>query len=413
MVTATDALVAVLKAVLDSIEGLSKVEYNKKGRKYRFVNNNFQRIREEDKHLVICPEDPDKNFATVSLFFILCNINGGAILDQFPDFALSIIGCAQQLERNGWYEEENSSVIHYKNSKYDPTVVQDVALEYATRVEPRHISMGLTLMMCAKLNFLHTDHHIGTKVEGHHMKHYITEYYGPEALTSPDVLIALKSFVHWGNIRGVLYKLDVPNIRVDETLERNFRTFPDPAEELKLSVYDRYPSGTSKYSLIRKSIDILGDWPYSRLVPYPTTGEFDLAWLYGLCHDIEKDPVRYHLRSQAKALCEMPVNLAELLSKYSANIGALLLLVSLVINVFRETGGEFLLQNLKIPKYTPEFIERNKEFHDRLVVVRNSIDEYEAKGWSEDDIVLRLGSGEKSLFAAVMEMREKYSDDYE
>ena len=56
-------------------------------------------------------------------------------------------------------------------------------------------------------------------------------------------------------------------------MKKCFDNFPDPMEELKLNVYDRYPSGTSKYSLIRKSIDILADWEFSKLIPTTTNIE--------------------------------------------------------------------------------------------------------------------------------------------
>lgn len=424
-VSTSEALIQILDLILNSIDDLNKVEYNKKGRKYRFVNNTFQRIREEDKHLVICPEKPEMDLATISSFFILYNINQGDILNKFPDFCLAIIGVAKQLELNQWYEEENSSVIHYKNSKYNPLVVRDIALDYATQVEPKHITMGLNLLMCSKLNFLHTDHHIGTKLEGYYMKHFINEYFGPEALVSQDVLVALKSFVHWGNIKGILYKLDVPNVKVSDKCKENFSKFPEPMEDLKTSVYDRYPSGTSKYSLIRKSIDILGDWTYSKLIPYPKQENLDseeesghdysLEWLYELCHNIEKNPIKYHLRLSTKALCEDPINLGELLTKYSPNLKSLLELISLIINVFNETGGEFLLQNSKIPKFTEELVKKNQVYYDRLVDIHGQIDSYEKKGWELDDIILRL-SGELrgySIFDKVMLMREKYIDDYE
>ncbi|ODV82292.1 uncharacterized protein CANTADRAFT_45119 [Suhomyces tanzawaensis NRRL Y-17324] len=418
MVSLSDTLVAVLDLILNSIDDLNKVEYNKKGRKYRFVNNTFQRIREEDKHLIICPEDLSLNLALILSYFILYNINGGDILSQYPDFCLAIMGVAQQLEQHQWYEEENSLVIHLKNSKYNPMAVQQMALDYATlhhQIEERHITMGLNLMMCAKLNFLHTDHHIGTKLEGYYMKHFISEYFGADALVAPDVLVALKSFVHWGNIKGILYKLEVPDVQTTAQLRANFAKFPDPMEELKLSVYDRYPSGTSKYSLIRKSIDILGDWKYSKLVPYPSF--YDLNWLYELCHNIEKNPIKYHLRSSTKSLCEDPVNLTELSNKHSTNIKSLLTLISLIINVFHETGGEFLLQNSKIPKLTDELIAKNRNYYTKLVKIQAAIESYEEKGWDSDDIVLRLNNGDtannQSFFDTVMAMREKYIDDYE
>jgi hypothetical protein len=423
MVSTSDALIAISDSILNSINELNKLEYNKKGRKYRFVNNTFQRIREEDKHLVICPEDLLQKLSIISSFYILYNINNGEIFDKYPDFCLSIIGVAHKLEVETWYEEENSSVIHLKNAKYNPLPIKDMALDFVLNnpIQPRHIEMGLNMLICSKLNFLHTDHHIGTKVEGHYMKHFIIEYFGEELLSSPDILVALKSFVHWGNIKGILYKLDVPHVNIDDKLANSFVSFPEPMEELKLSVYDRYPSGTSKYSLIRKSIDILGDWQYSQLIPYPqiesgeSDDDFNLQWLYELCHDIEHDPIKYHLRSASKGLCTEPVNLTELSSQHHNLIKSLLNLISIIINLFDETGGEFLLQNSKIPKLTNELIAKYHDYYDKLEKIQQSITGYEAKGWSPEDIVIRLktANGEASLFDKVMEMREKYIDDYE
>lgn len=417
MVSSSDALIALSDSILNSIGELNKLEYNKKGRKYRFVNNNFQRIREEDKHLIINPEDLSQKLAIISSFYILYNINQGEILDLYPDFCLSIIGVANELERNQWYEEENSSVIHIKNSKYNPLIIQDLALDFIERnpIEPKHIEMGLNLMICAKLNFLHTDHHIGTKVEGHYMKYFIKEYYGEELLTSPEVLVALKSFVHWGNIKGILHKLNIPNINISDAALKNFEKFPDPVEELKLSVYDRYPSGTSKYSLIRKSIDILGEWKYSKLIPYPKSEQFELNWLYELCHNIEKDPIKYHLRSSSKNLALDSVNLGELNSKYSDKIKSLLNFISIIINLFKETGGEFLLQNSKIPKLTSDLIDQNLDYYNQVAKIQENVAIYENKGWQADDIIIRLNNADSkdSLFDEVMKMREKYIDDYE
>lgn len=416
-VSSSDALIALLNLILNLVGELNKLEYNKKGRKYRFVNNNFQRIREEDKHLVICLEDALAQLATLLAFYILYNIDAGELLRHYRDFCLAIIGCAREIEANGWYEEENSLVVHVSNAKYNPTVVKAAALDYIDgAIEQRHIDMGLNLMMCAKLNFLHTDHHIGTKVEGFYMKQFIKDFFGEELLALPQVLVALKLFVHWGNIRGILYKLEVPNIKTTPQIVTLFSRFPEPMEELKLSVYDRYPLGTSKYLLIRKLIDVLGDWKYLPLIEYPTDYNFDLDWLYQLCHDIEKDPIKYHLRSLTKNLCDNPVNLGELLSRYLKHILALLDFISMIIHTFEETGGDFLLQNSKIPKLLPELVARHPALYEQVKKVHQQVLLYEDKGWEADDIVLRLNLGDaskSSLYATVMAMRDKYIDDYE
>lgn len=417
MVSPSDALIAVSDSILDRIDLLSRVEYNKKGRKYKFVNNNFQRIREEDKHLIVYPEALDEHLSVILAYLILRSIGNGEILHQYPDFCLSIVGVANELEENHWYEEENSSVMNYKASKflYSEETKAD-ALDFFDGVSAGHLDMGRTLLVCAKLNFLHTDHHIGTKVEGLYMKHFVSTYFGPDALNLPDVLVALKSFVHWGNIKGILHKLDVPNVSILEELKKAFETFPDPQEELKDNVYDRYPSGTSKYSLIRKLMDTVADLQFSRLIPYPENDDFGLDWIYALCHNIEHDPIRYHLRLAVKGLCEDPVNLNELSQSNSGRIKSLLLLIALVINVFPNTGAEFLLQNSKIPKFDDSLTENYASYYAQLVQIHSQIASYEEKGWDADDIVLRLHTPAlegRLLFDKVMEMREKYADDYE
>ncbi|RLV87688.1 hypothetical protein JA9_002408 [Meyerozyma sp. JA9] len=408
-----DCLVAVADLVLNSIDQLNKVEYNRKGRKYKFVNNGFQRVREEDKHLIIFPEQPDLHLGAVSAYSILSNINDGALLEQYPDFCRAVVGTADLLETKGWCEVGDSSVIHYRNSQFDLDEYKRSAFEVLKSVSDEHRTMGLNLMLCAKLNFLHTDHHIGVKVESYYMKYFVVEYFGDEALTSPDILVALKSFVHWGHIGGFLYRLEVPNISLSPQLKTSFDTLPDPVPELKESVHDRYPSGTSKYSLIRKAIDTIADYQYSSLIPYPQEPQFDLQWLYQLCHDIERDPIRYHLRSASKNLCVEPVSLNAIGSKYSHNVKVLLEFVSLVINTFDQTGGEYLLQNSKIPTLTPQLIDAHRTIYQELEHISTSIQEYEAKDWEPDEIVLRLARPEHSLVDAVSTMRLQFSDDYE
>ena len=85
----------------------------------------------------------------------------------------------------------------------------------------------------------------------------------------------------------------------------------------------------------------------------------------------------------------------------------------MIIHTFEDTGGDFLLQNSKIPKLTPELILRHSELYQQIQKLYDNVRSYEEKGWDTDDIVLRLGAPEKSLFSTVMAMREKYSDDYE
>ncbi|OVF05531.1 hypothetical protein A9F13_22g00759 [Clavispora lusitaniae] len=414
LLSTSDALVAVADAILQKKDALSTIEISKKGRKYKFVNNNFQRIREEDKHLIVHPEDLSLNLSTVSAYRILDSISSD-IFSEFRDVCLTIIGVARDLEVNGWYEEENSSVINHKVSRleYSPEE-REKALSFVQGVTKTHLIQGYNLLYCAKLNFLHTDHHIGTKLEGHYMRNYVQEYFGEEALESPTVLVALKSFVHWANIKGFLYKLEVPNIDISKEEEDSFRRLPDPCEELLCNVYDRYPSGMSKYSLIRKSFDIIADSPFSKLIPYPEGDVFDLTWLYDLCHDIEEDPARYHLRSVVKRLSKHPVNLNELNQEKNANVKSLLAVLSLILNTVGETGGDFLLQNSKIPKFSQELIDEMPKYYKQLVDISDKIEEYRYKGWSPSDIILRLqDKTQKCLYDEVMKMRDLHAEDYE
>lgn len=413
MVSTADALVSISDLILNSLDELHKVEYNKKGRKYKFVNNNFQRIREEEKHLIIYPEDLSAKLGVILSYSILSNINGGAILDEFPDLCLAIIGVANQLEVNQWYEEENSSVVNYRISKFDPIAAKDAALEYFKGVTDDHVRMGVDILVASKLSFLHTDHHIGIKLDNYYIKDYVCKHFGADALGNPDVLIALKSFVHWGNIKGILYKLEIPHINVSPSLKSSFDKFPDPPSDLKDGVYDRYPSGTSQYSLIRKALDILADYKYSKIIPFPTSPVFDLDWIFSLCDDIEINPIKYHLRSTKKNLCTEPVNLGELSQKYSVQIKNLLAIISFILNVFDNTGGEFLLQNSKIPKMNDAIIEKYNDYYTQLTAVKDNIESYEAKNWEANDIVLRLLKNENSIFDSVIEMRGKYIDNYE
>lgn len=414
LLSPSDALVAVADSVLQKIDSLSTIEISKKGRKYKFVNDNFQRIREEDKHLIVYPENLDLHLSTVLAFHILKSISND-LLSTFPDLCLSIVGVARDLEVNGWYEEENSSVINYKvlAQEFSEETKQN-ALEFVAKVTPDHLIRGYNLLYCAKLNFLHTDHHIGTKLEGHYMREFVEDYYGNDALELPQVLVALKSFVHWANIKGFLYKLEVPNIDISSQEARSYDRLPPPSESLLSNVYDRYPSGMSKYSLLRKSFDILADSPFAQLMPYPTAPVFELTWLYDLCHDIEEDPSRYHLRSAAKRLSRNPIHLPDLAHKYSENVSLLLAVLGLVLNTFSDTGGEFLLQNLKIPKFSDLLIGRMPEYYKQLVDINDKIEEYRYKGWDNNDIIVRLKDKvPHSVYLAVMSMRELHADDYE
>lgn len=408
-----DALIAVASTILDRAEGLLMTEVNKKGRKFKYVNDAFQRVQEEDKHLIIHPLDLSEGLSTILAYSILQSIDE-TLFERFPDVCLAIVGAAGEIEKQGWYEEEHSSVIPYKQLKFTYTLqMRQKTVEFAKGVKEEHLHQAVVILYCAKLSFFHTDHHIGNKLDDPYMRDYVEQFYGEEAVQLPEVILALKSFVHWANIKGCLWKLKVPNLNIDEALIKRFSSFPDPPAELLEVVNKRYPSGTSKYLLVRKLLDILADYDYAKVIPFPEGPEFDLHWIFDLCHKIESDPIRYHLRSSLKRLCTNPVNLIELSKEHKAQVQNLLSVISIVLNVFRIEEGETLLLNLKIPQFCDELIDEYEEYYNKLVDVLTKIDEYLHKGWGADDIVLRLyNSNTRNVHDEVNQMRDAFSEDY-
>lgn len=398
MTTLSDAMVVVSDSILGKISGLSLAEIVKRGRKYRFVKSSFHRVKDEDKHLVINPSLLADHVSTVLAYSIIKAIDAN-LFSEYRDLCLAIIGVARQLEENDWYENENSSVVALNDSNAitNPDLIEEARL-LVQEVTPAHVVQGCNILYCSKLNFLHTDHHIGTTFEGIYLRKYVEEYYGSEALELPEVLAAIKSFVHWGNIRYLLYKLGVPHMKLDDSLVHKFSTFPDPPQELKDCVYERFPSGTSKYSMLSNVIDMIADSKYSKVIPYPPDDNFDVAWLYDLCDDIERDPIRYHLRSIVKDLSKDPVNLNELSQVNHDKIDTMLRYVSLILNTIlsAESGG--LAQNSRLPVFSDALISAHEDYFKKLVDLQNSIEEYEQKGWDEDDIVLRLSNGRAPNF---------------
>lgn len=400
MVSTSDALIAVAENILANVDSLSSIEIAKRGRRYKFLNDSFQRVTEEDKHLIVHPDAPEEKISVVSAYKILKNIDP-EIFVSHKDLCLLIIGLALALEENHWYEEENSSVINYRFLSFSyGEEDKSAAMELLSMVTPEHLEKIYVVVYCSKLNFLHTDHHIGTSLEGDQLRHYMTEFLGAEALELETVLTALKCFVHWANIKGLLYKLQVPNIDLSEESKQRFDKFPDPPQDLVNAVYDRFPSGNSKYSLLTKLIDILRKYKFSYLVPYPTGIEYDYLWLIELCENIKADPARYHFRCGVKKLTKNPANLAELAQANAKLLKALLEYVALVLNVFDVPNSEFILQSTRLPKFLEDLVTRHADIYTQLMSVREIIDEYESKGWTLDDIVARFREDQRSIWDA-------------
>lgn len=399
----SEALVQISDIILAKVAGLSTTEISKRGRKYRFVNNNFQRVREEDKHLVVNPECLRDHTSTVLAYNILGSILTGIFLSH-RDLCLIIMGVARALEENHWYEEENSSVVHASllNIAVDMDQAK-CAVEFARGVTETHLAQGYNLLYCAKLNFLHTDHHVGSKLEGFNMRKYVEMYFGGDALESQVVLSALKSFSHWAHIKGLLYKLGVPHMDVDEPLKSRFSGFPDPPLELAEYVHARFPSGTSKYALMCKALDHVAQYKYARLVPYPQGLQFDCRWVYDLCDEITRDPARYHLRSKVKKLSLNPANLQELSQLRKESSEAILLIMSLVVNTLPGANSDFLIQNTRIPSFNDSLTSEYQKYYDNLLEIAKEIEDYENKGWAPEDIVLRMHKGHMTNFSDEIE----------
>lgn len=399
----SDALVTFADHILNSINSLNKLEYNKNGRKYKFINNGFQRVKQEDKHLIINDADMDMKCSIISSYNILHTINNGELLEQYPDFCLSIIGVARELELNGW--GESSNVIQYDEANQYPVQLIHDALEYSSQIKPTHLEMGLNLLMASKLNFFHTDHHLGTKIYGVYLIKYMKDYFGEDSINNAEMLIALKSFVHWGSIKCILYKLGLPNIYLTDDEFLCYKNFPNPPQELKEEIWNKYPSGTSKFYLIKNSLSlIMQTSDFATLIPYPEDDKYSLDWLFKLCKDIETDPIKYHLRSSSKTLCEEPANLNELNQTTSEGTAHLLNLVSMIINIFG-INLETLNKNSKIPKLeNVDEPELKAKYQDLQTKIQNYVD----KDWNVDDIILRLGTGSVSLTTKVEEMFDTY-----
>lgn len=399
----SDTLVTFADHILNSINSLNKLEYNKNGRKYKFINNGFQRIKQEDKHLVTNTTDLDMKCSIISSYNILHTINNGELLEKYPDFCLSIIGVARELELNGW--GESSNVIQYDEANEYPAQLIHDALEFSNQIQPNHLEMGMNLLMASKLNFFHTDHHLGTKIYGLYLIKYMKDYFGEESINNPEILVALKSFVHWGSIKCILYKLGLPNIYLTDDEFLSYKTFPEPPQELKEEIWNKYPSGTSKYYLIKNALSlIIQTSDFAGLIPYPEDEKYSLDWLFKLCKDIESDPIKYHLRSSSKNLCEDPANLNELNQTFNEGTTNLLNLVSLIINIF-DINLETLNKNSKIPKL--ENVQE-PELRTKYQELQSKIQNYLDKDWNNDDIILRLGTGSISLTTKVKEMFETY-----
>lgn len=406
MTSTADALVVVLRHVLDCVHDLSRIEYVNRGRKYRYVNDQFRRLSDESKHLVVDPQNSQSNTAIASAYTILHSIDNGMLLEQFPHLCLSIMAVARDLEANCWFDEGTGLVRTVRDAKIDLNPWRESATQYAQDITNEHVLGGFDIMVYAKLNFLFTDHHIGNRLNDPILVNLVESHFGEDALNSPSVLGALKCFVHWGHTQAILHKLGVPNVMLSSEIATAFDLFPPMNARLKSLISQRFPSGTSRYYLLLKCAQLMRAWPFSRLVPFSQENEeTELQWLVDLCEDIQADPIKYHLRAESKRLSDNPVNLRDLQAQTEPQATLWLSVAALIFEVFEVPNSSCVHNDSRLPIVDSNLYEYMDEIFGRgycegLKRVKDTIDTYEMKGWEASDIVNRFAN-DRSLFDAL------------
>lgn len=361
-------------------------EYRKNGRTYKLVNDDhFEAIRESDKYLIVAEDYTGlkSQLSLVSSYRILSKIEG--VVEDYPDLCLAIMGAAREIELNKWYDLGVCVTLPQDASYELDDELMKKLLKFASQIDKHHINIGLLILCCSKINFFHTDHTLAKQIDGSCLKALVSEWFDPAALTSEKVYNAIRCFSHWGSIRGVLYKLELPNLMIDQELKRRFDSFPLPPPYLKESLFERYPAGTSKYSLCKKSLILIGNSIFGELLQL----NIDIKWLIDLCDDIETDPCKYHLRASLKQLSKNPVDLSKLPSPND-----ILRFCSCVMNSCHDDIWRKLLMSSKFPKKraiksSADYVTSEK--------VWNLVKQCRQLGWSDDEIVAKYGLGKDSL----------------
>lgn len=280
------------------------------GKKYRQLSDgNFCRVQGEDKYLVVGRDYAEfrDNYSLYSSYYILKK--QGTVLDDYRQLCLAIIFTSREIELNKWYEA-NTKIRFADDIDYDLDQWEDETMDYISKVSDsereKYIKIGCNLLAATKINFYQTDHHVASpKLEGTALTRLITKVCKDEhAITSKDVYNALRAFCHWCSIRGVLYKLGMKGLDVDDKLKFRFRTFPEIDDWIKDTVYERYPAGTSKYYLIKTSLQALADSPIGELIISPS--DIRIENFFEACRQIESDPLRFHVRAASLKLSKNP-----------------------------------------------------------------------------------------------------------
>lgn len=300
----SDNLVEICNAIIQdqkhTLQKAGQNEYSKNGKKYKLTSEGtFIRVQGENKHLILSEsyEDFKLNYSILSSYYILKDC--GNILKDYPKLSLAIIFTSREIELNKWYDQ-SSKVCSIENSSYDPTMVEDDALNYIANIDTstrsQLIQLGTLILTATKINFFQTDHNVTSPtLEGYALRRIISETCGTQALTSIDVYNALRAFSHWCSIRGIFHKLDLPHLQIDDSLIHKFKSFPTIPSWVHDTVHGRYPAGCSKIALVKKSLFIISNSIYGHLISEPPN--LDVSKFLKLCKDIESDPLRYHIRS--------------------------------------------------------------------------------------------------------------------
>ncbi|CDK26203.1 unnamed protein product [Kuraishia capsulata CBS 1993] len=382
-------LLQVADDILASTDDAHSNSYMKNGRKYRMTNGGFVRVQEEDKSLVIEDGESDGSTALFSAYTVLSKT--GSVLVDYPDLCLSIMMTAREIERQKWYES-NTKVVDISESTYDPFALEDEAREYleSHTATADHLKDGCSLLAAAKINFFHTDHHVGKpKLQGIAMRKVVTKMCGHtnKCLKSEDVYNAVRAFVHWCSIRGVLHCLGLRTISIESELEESFKSFPEQPEWICESLKGRYPAGTSQYMLVKKSLTVISHSTYGALLSIPPNLVSEIHKFWKICEDIETSPEQYHIRSKAANLSLSPVTLSSL-----PDISRILTLCGCVFHGSKGKVGSNLVLTSKFPKR--QTIEQSS-YHERVRLL-NSIIEKNTE-LSEEELIEKIGEMKNSF----------------
>lgn len=252
-----------------------------------------RRPNQSHKHLMV-----NKNFnyrnriSVLSAYYILSQI--GRVVVDYPDLCLCIIGAAREIEMNRWFNEK--CVTAEDATSIDLMPLRNDAITYASKIKQGHVITGLEILVASKINFFHTDHHVGKpELEGESLRSIVVKSFGEEALFSDDVYNSIRAFVHWADTRGILYKLGCKGMTVDVNLIHDFRNFPEPSADLKLCLSKRYPAGVSRFGVVKKCMKLIAMSPLGQLLSVPKSGKLDK--ISRICEMIEAEPAKFHLRS--------------------------------------------------------------------------------------------------------------------